>query len=209
MKTISMNAVSLGQKLKNEIRAVALATLYFGTWIGVLVVLKGLVLEEYRIEFHGLSLALVGALLLAKVVLVLEHVPLGAWVRTKPAWLDLILRTALYGSGVLVVLVLEKAFETRHEHGGFGPSLIALFQRADVHHVWVNTICLSGALLGYNALSVLRRHLGKGGLARLFLSPLPEESHNKGGSGEPDEAGLTEPNDKLRTWHPLHRADQD
>jgi hypothetical protein len=166
-------------KLRNEIRAVGLATLYFATWIGLLVVLKQLALAEYRIEFHGLSLALVGALVLAKVVLVLEHAPLGAWIRTRPALLDVILRTVLYALGVLVVLLLEKAFEGRHEHGGFGASLIAVFQHAEVHHVWVNTICLTGALLGYNALSVVWRHLGKGGLLRLFLSPVPEESRAK------------------------------
>jgi len=110
---------------------------------------------------------------------VLEHVSLGAWIRTQPAWLDVILRTALYAFGVLVVLLLEKTFEGRHEHGGFGPSLIAVFQHAEIHHVWVNTICLSGALLGYNVLSVVRRHLGEGGLIRLFLSPLPEASRAK------------------------------
>jgi hypothetical protein len=177
------------QRLKKEIRAVVLATLYFATWIGVLMVLKVLILEEYYIEFHEWSLVLVGALVLAKVVLVLEHVPLGAWVRTRPAWVDVILRTALYALGVLVVLLLEKAFEGRHEHGGFGPSLIALFQHADVHHVLANTICLTGALLGYNALSVVRRHLGEGGLIRLFLSPVPEGSvAEQSGSSVPIQA---------------------
>ncbi len=171
--------VSTQQKLKDEIRAVVLATLYFAAWIGLLVLLKTLILAEYRIEFHGLSAALVGALVLAKVVLVLEHVPLGTWVRTRPALIEVVLRTALYAFGVFVVILFEKAFEGRHEHGGFGPSLTALFQHEEVHHVWANTICLSSALLGYNALSVVRRHLGKGGLIRLFLSPLPEESETK------------------------------
>jgi hypothetical protein len=119
---------------------------------------------------------LVGALVLAKVVLVLEHVPLGAWTRTQPALVDVLLRTALYALGMLVVLLVEKAFDGRHEYGGFGPSLMAVFQHAEVHHVWANTIFLTGALLGYNALSVIQRHLGQGGLPRLFLSPLPEES---------------------------------
>jgi hypothetical protein len=172
--------MSLRQKLMDEIRAVTLATLYFGTWIGVLVFLKTLALAEYRIAFRGLSLVLVGALVLAKVVLVLEHVSLGAWIRTRPALVDVILRTALYALGVLVVLLLEKAFEGRHEHGGFGASLMAVFQHAEVHHVWVNTVCLSGALLGYNMLSVVRRHLGEGGLLRLLLSPLPEQAKESG-----------------------------
>lgn len=168
--------LSLQQKLRDEIKAVALVTLYFAIWIGTLMLLKTLVLAEYRIAFHGWSLALVGALILAKVVLVLEHVPLGVWVRNRPALVDVVSRTALYALGLLVVLLLEKAFDGRHEHGGFVPSLLAVFQHAEVHHVWVNTICLAGALLGYNVLSLIRRRLGEGGLFRMFLSPLPEES---------------------------------
>ena len=177
--------MGLKQKLKDEIKAVGTATLYFAVWIGVLVILKQLVLEEYHIQFNGLSLAIVGALILAKVVLVLEHVPLGGWTRTRPALLDVILRTMMYALGVLVVLLLEKAFDGRHEYGGFGPSLVALFKHADIHHVWVNAISLTGALLGYNILSVVRLHLGKGGLIRLFLSPLPEESSE----AQPEKSG--------------------
>ena len=57
-----------------------------------IVLLKYLVLAEYQVAFHGLSVALVGALVLAKVVLVLEHVALGQWVRARPAWVDVVLR---------------------------------------------------------------------------------------------------------------------
>jgi hypothetical protein len=81
----------------------------------------------------------------------------------------------MYSIGVAVVLVLEKGFEGRHEHGGFGQALRFLFQQADVYHVWANTLCLSGALLVYNALSVVQRHLDKGVLMGIFMSPLAEE----------------------------------
>jgi hypothetical protein len=164
------------QKLRNEIIAVAITTLYFAMWIGTLMVLKTLILAEYRIEFHGWSQALIGALVLAKVVLVLEHVPLGAWMRTRPVLVDVILRWILYTLGLAIVLLLEKAFERRYEYSGIGPSLISVFRHANIYHVWANTICLSGALLGYNVIFVFRRYLGKGGILRLFLSPLPQEA---------------------------------
>jgi hypothetical protein len=167
--------VSFRQKLMNEIKELAVAGLYFAAWLGVLVVLKKLILDQYQIEFNGLSVALVGALVLAKVVLILEHAPLGKWIRNHNAWVDVVLRTILYSAGVLIVLLLEKAFEGRHEHGGFLPSLMSVFQDADGDDVWANTICLSGALFGYNVLSVIRRHLGEVGLKRLFLSPLPND----------------------------------
>ncbi len=167
--------MSIGTRLKHELAAVVSLTLYFGCWLGALVLLKYLVLAEYHIAFQHLSVALVGALVLAKVVLILEHVSLGAWIEAQPAWVDVVLRTALYSFGVFVVLVLEKAFEGRAEHGGFGASLIVLFQQANATHVWLNTLCLSGALFSYNLLCVVRKHLGKGAILRMLLEPLPKE----------------------------------
>ena len=154
-------------------------TFYFGCWLSALVLLKYLLLAEYQIDFTGLSVALIGALVLAKVVLVLEYVPLGALVRSRPAWVAVVLRTALYAFGVFVVLLLEKAFEARHEYDSFGASLIAVFQHAEVHHVWLNMICLSAALLSYNILTVVRKRLGKGVLLQMFLTPLPEGAEEK------------------------------
>ena len=157
----------------------AFTTLYFAVWFSLVAVLKTLLLEEYRIEFRGLSLALIGALIVAKVVLVLEYVPLGSWLRKRAALLDVVVRTLLYTFGVAIVLLLERAFESRHEHGGFIPSLVLVFEDREVHHVWFNTICVACALLVFNALAVLRRHVGGGRLFPLFLAPLPEESTDR------------------------------
>ncbi len=160
-------------KLKHELKAVGAAMLYFGAWIGALILLKTLVLAEYEVEFSGWSKALVGALILSKVVLILEHVPLGAWVQKRPAWVDVMLRTALYSIGVAVVLVLERGFEGRHEYGGIGAAIRGLFKQADAPHVLVNTLCLSAALFFYNVLTVIRHELGAGGLSRLFFRSGP------------------------------------
>lgn len=166
--------MSVKQRIKKEVSSLAIAMLYFGCWIGALLLLKSLVLAEYEIAFHHWTMAVVGALVLSKVVLVLEHVSLGTWVHSQPAWVDVILRTILYSLGVFAVLILEKGFEGRSEFGGFALAVEQLFQQSDVHHVLANTLCLSGALFGYNLLSVIQRHLGEGGLFRMFLSPLPE-----------------------------------
>jgi len=168
--------MNLPPRVAQEFRALGLAGLYFGCWLAALLFIKQLVLAEYQIQFSGLSKAVIGALVLSKVVLVLQHVPLGAWVRRRPAWVDVVLRTALYALGVLVVLLVEKGFDGRHEYGGFGASLRAVFQHEDVYHVWLNALCLSGALLGYNLLSVIRQRLGSGELLRMLMTPLPNES---------------------------------
>ncbi|MEN8132449.1 MAG: hypothetical protein ABFS45_20170 [Pseudomonadota bacterium] len=170
--------MSIIQNLKREFLELTYVTSYFVCWLGVLILLKHLILAEYKIEFYGMPLAVLGALILAKVVLVLKHVSLGAWIHAQPAWVDVVLRTALYTFGVFVALLIEKTFEARHEYDGFIPALNALFQQADMNHIWINTICLSGALLSYNMLAVVSRCLGKGALLRMFLMPLPKKTLN-------------------------------
>lgn len=161
--------MGIQKKLIRELRAVVVVTLFFAAWLGVFMGLKILILEGYQIRFGSVSAVLIGALVLAKVVLILEHVPLGAWVKRQPVLVDVILRTLLYAFGTFVVMLLEKSFESRHEQGGFGPALTNVFQHRDMPHIWANTICVTGALLFHNLLSALNHHLGSGGLARVFL----------------------------------------
>jgi len=176
------------QKLKHELKAVAVTTLYFAIWLGVFIGLKKLILAEYQIQFRGFSMMLVGSLILAKVVLVMEHVPVHAWIRNRPAVFEVLYRTALYALGVFLVLILEKAFEARHEQGGFIPALTRIFQHPDMPHVLANSICAACALLAFNALSIIRRHLGDGSLVRLYMSKTPSEvtGHKVVGSTSPE-----------------------
>ena len=174
------DGMELKQRIVHELKVVGIATLYFGSWLAVLVLIKQLILAEYQIEFYGLSKAVLGALILAKVVIVLEHVSLGDWVRRQPAWVGVTLRTILYALGVLLVILLEKGIEGRHEYDGFIPALRGLFGQTEIYHVWANVIVISGALLVYNLLAVLRLHLGEGGLLQLLTSPIPQdELHRK------------------------------
>jgi hypothetical protein len=170
--------MSVTERLREEIRSLGVTMLFFASWFGVMVFLKWLVLAEYSIEFGDVSIVIVGALIVAKVVLVLENVPIDTWTRNRPALVHVLVRTALYGLGILVVLLLEKAFEMRHDYGGFVPTLEQVLRHQDFHHVLASTIGVTGALLVFNSMLVIQRHLGQRGLLELFLSPLPEKKVN-------------------------------
>lgn len=158
------------QGLAREIKELGLLTIYFSVWFGMIVFAKWLVLAEYHIEIEGASLALVGALIVAKVVIVLEHVSLGQWVRHLPVIVDVLLRTLIYSLGVLILLLLERAFELRVETGGIVNALVEEFRHREIHHVAAETICVAGSLLGFNVLSVVKRHFGGNELRRLFFA---------------------------------------
>jgi hypothetical protein len=140
--------------------------------------MKRLYLADYQIEYRGLSLALLGAVIAAKVVLILEHVPMGRWVRSQPALLEVALRTLLYSVGVFVVIVLERGFEARHEHGGFGSGIAWVVQHRDIHRVWADTLGVGCALFGFNALTVIQQYLGELRVRDLFLRPMEQNQKN-------------------------------
>ena len=170
---MTTQTLSLKQKLFHEAQAVALATLYFLIWFGILMFLKTMILSEYKVQFSGVSKAVVGALILAKVVLVIDRIPLSPWTRKHSAIYFIIFRTLLSNFGVFVVLVLEHAFKARHEYGGFKGALINVFQHSDMYHVWVVITVVSISVFWFNVLFVLRKYLGEHELSQLFfLTPM-------------------------------------
>jgi hypothetical protein len=166
-------------KLKEELLSLALNAAFFGAWFLAFLVIKDLILAEYSIGPTGVTAALVAALVVAKVVLLLEHVELGSVVQSRPAWVEVALRTALYAIGALVVMLLEKSFEARHEAGGFVNALAGVLHHRDIPHVVANTLSVTGALLLFNAKSVVQRHLGSGALFRMFTQPMPSRLRMK------------------------------
>ena len=167
--------MSWKEKLKNELISVGIATIYFMIWFGTLMLIKVLLLKDYNIEFTGVSMAIIGALVVAKLILIMEYIPLGSWIRKQPAYVDVLIRTTLYTLGIFIILILEKGLEGRTEYGGFISSIKHSFSNVDIYHVWVNTIVVFGALLVFNTISIFRKHLGKGGLLKMLLVPPPGE----------------------------------
>lgn len=157
------------QKVFHELKLIARTATYFAIVFLVMMVMKTLYLKDYNIEFTGISQALIGALVMSKVVLLMELINFGPWVQSKPPIVDITIRTVLYSFGVLVVVMLEKAFDDRHQAPGFWNAISYVFNHRDFYHVWAMTIGCSLSIFVYNAFSVVQRLLGKNGLSRLYF----------------------------------------
>jgi hypothetical protein len=157
------------KKVIHEIIVVARTTTYFAVFFLFMILMKRLTLKDYDIEFTGVSQALIGALIMAKVILLMELISLGSWVQNQPPVVDVVLRTLLYSLGVLLVVWLEKSFEARHEAGGFSNATTYVLQHRDHYHVLVNTLSASASVFFFNCFSVFQRLLGKNGTFKLFF----------------------------------------
>src|SRR5664279_5636771 len=168
------------KKVLHESIVIARTATYFAIFFIFMIVMKKLTLRDYDIKFTGLSQALIGALILSKVVLLMEMISLGAWVQRQPPIVDTILRTLLYSIGVLVVVVLEKAFEARHKVDGFSNAIAYVLDRRDVYHVWANTLGAAVSIFFFNVFTIVQRLLGKNGMYKLFFTTsLKQVEHDK------------------------------
>ena len=171
--------MSWKEKLKEELKSLGIIMLYFVLWFAFMITLKTLLLKQYDIEFSGLSMVIVGALIVGKVILIVDHIPFGSWIEKQPAIVDILFRTFIYSVGIIIILILEKAFEVRHEYAGFFESIPQIFNRTDVNHIYANSITVIGALLVYNLFTLFGKYFGKGGLIKILFSPPPRQVKEK------------------------------
>jgi hypothetical protein len=163
--------MSIQKKIIKEVRLILRTATYFAIVFVVMMVMKKLYLEDYHIEFTGLSQALIGALIMSKVIILMDLIKPPNWVLNQPPIADVILRTIMYTVGVAIVIILEKAFERRHEPGSYGDAIKYIFSHRDIYHVWATTIGVSSSIFIYLAFSILQRMLGKNALTAFFILP--------------------------------------
>ena len=85
----------MGRLLK-QVKEVALVTLYFMVCFAILLTLKKLFLAQYEVEFYSVSAAVVAALVIGKVVVVLDHTSIGNRFDKKHAlWLGALYKTVV------------------------------------------------------------------------------------------------------------------
>ena len=168
----SMKAIRVVTK---EIRKVGLVTLFFLIGFGLILVLKKLFLAQYSIEFTGLSQAVVGAMLAAKVVVVLDHTRFVHQFRRYPRYVSVLYQTSLYTLAVFFLVVCEKVFNAYRDTGTIGSAIEAVIRSADVNHFLAAILPITLVFLGYNTLAAINRSMGDGALFALFFStPEPD-----------------------------------
>lgn len=160
---------SLRERVARELREIGLVTLYFLACFLLFLSLKKLLLEEYDVEVAVFSTAVVGALVTAKVVVLLEKTSFGNRFRSGPLALHVLWRSLAYTAIVFVVTVAERLFDLYREHGDLSGAVATLWAGRDFHHFLAMNLGVGLSFLVYNTFSEIDRHMGRGSLRRLFL----------------------------------------
>ena len=95
-------------KIKKEMMEVGMITLYFFICFAIFMIIKKLVLFEHKITFYGWSAAFVGALVMGKVVFLIDKMPIHKWLKNLKPIYEILFKALVYTILVFVVSVLEK-----------------------------------------------------------------------------------------------------
>jgi len=162
--------VSLGKKLLHEAKSAGLVTLYFLFAFGLIMLLMKLFVARYEIEISEWSKVIIGALIIGKVVVVLDNTSWGKRFHGHRGIYDILYRSAIYTAVVLVVAMLEQLF---HAYGEAG-SLTAAFNHMIEHRVegkfFGNMLMIGLSFVVLNTILAFNHALGPGTVRRVLLS---------------------------------------
>lgn len=156
--------------VKHEAKEVGVVTLYFFFCFGIILTLKKLILATYEIEFYALSGAVIGALIVGKVVVVLDKTPAGnRFDSSHSIGVAALYKTAVYSASTFLVLLGEKLFHAYRESGMLGEAFMEVWNQRDRNVIFAKVLCIGLAFMGYHLYKGLDRRLGEGTLKSLVL----------------------------------------
>src|SRR5258708_36371008 len=124
---------------------------------------------QFSIPVSALSKAVVGALFAAKAVLILDATPLARHLERYRRIIAVVVKTLLYGFGMLVLGFIERLLEALHPVGTFDGGFSDVVHHANLYRffAWVLGVSLIFAI--YFALSEINKRMGEGALRSLFF----------------------------------------
>ncbi|MFZ2312044.1 MAG: hypothetical protein WAV82_05455 [Methylobacter sp.] len=162
--------MSLLAKLKHEVKEVGLVTLYFFFCFGVMLTMKQLLLADYRIEVQVVSTAAISALIIAKIVIILDHTSAGNRFDTsRPLWWIVLYKTLVYLGVAFIVFTLEKLFHTYRETGLLNQAVSEVWEHRNRNLMLMKLLCVGLTFLGYHFYARLDHRLGEGALRRMVF----------------------------------------
>lgn len=160
----------IGEKVKHELAELIPVTLFFFVAFQLLAVTQMLMLEEVGMRKWVFVAATVGALIVAKVVAIADHLPFLNRFPEHPLIYNVAWKTAIYFLASLAVRYAEHVIRAWRKFGGFLEANRQLVHEIHWPHLIVVQLWLLILLLVYCTLRELVRALGRDRVFALFLT---------------------------------------
>ncbi len=163
---------TIGHALMGLVREMAPVVLFFFIVFGLIGLLYKLFVSQYSIEFSAFAKAAIAALIMGKVVLLLEWAGTGH--RFEQGYrraVVVLIKTIIYALAVIAVGMGERIHRAVHEAGSFNAGINMLIANANVDR-FLGFVLLISLIVGfYLMVQEISRAMGKGALFKLFFAP--------------------------------------
>ena len=159
------------QRLKQEFLGIIPTALFFFVSFQLLAFTRALILRQYDIEIWEFAAAAFGALVIAKVVMVVDLLPFVNRFPDRPLIYNVVWKTAIYMIAAFVVRYFEHLVPLAFEHGDIALANRHLFEEAVWSRFWLIQTWLLVLFFIYGVLTELVRVLGRERVRSLFFGP--------------------------------------
>jgi hypothetical protein len=157
------------EKVRHELEELIPVTVFFLVSFQLLALTQALMLEEYGIRATVFLAATIGALVVAKVVVITDHFPLVNRFPDKPLIYNVVWKTAIYFVASLLVRYAEHLIHFWRQTHEFAAANRRLIDEVVWPHFWGVQLWLLILLFVYCALRELVRALGRERVVQMFF----------------------------------------
>jgi hypothetical protein len=141
---------------------------FFIAMLLISVVVKLLALQ-YSIHFYAFARAAIGALILGKVVLLMEMAERKSGPSRYPRAIVVAFKTVIYATGVFLFEFGERLAHAWYDKGSLREGLVMVKANANLDHFLALLILVCTIVAMYLAMEEISHEMGEGALTRLFF----------------------------------------
>lgn len=156
-------------KWKKELKEVlAISSVFFVLFV-LFLLMKRTLLDDYDFNFYVLSTALVGSLIIAKVVLIFDLLPITKKMDHLPNIYRVFFRSLIYILGFVIFTFLEGLVKELIDGAAFSEAMSAAFHELYTPAEITTLVSVFIAFLFFNTFWVIRANLGPAALYDMFF----------------------------------------
>ncbi len=158
-----------GAKAKEELRKIMVAASFFATGFCLIIIAERLFVRGSTIEVAGVFRAVVGGLIVAKVLLIVDLLPFVHAFPEKPLVHNIVWKSSLYVAASLVFRYLEPFIKYLFKGMGLYAAHSGALQELMLARTWAVEIWLAMLLVVFVTMQELSRVIGNEELRFIFL----------------------------------------
>jgi hypothetical protein len=154
---------------KRELKELLIISSVFFVIFLLLLFLKKVLLDDYKVDFYIVSTALIGSLIIAKVVLIFDLLPVTKKTDRLANIYRVLLRSLIYGVGYLIFTFIEHLIKGLIDGKTLSSAFETTLQQLSSNAFIVSFVGVMIAFVLFNSFWVVRATIGPAALYDMFF----------------------------------------